>query len=184
MLRTLLDSFRLIANAVYNAYSGQRHAESLFPEILFLQGIPLEPNELQQSFRFVGVRPPEISPPSVKNTVFLDEGFVPYGLMLQGRIETKDAQNGREEYWAGIIEANLNRDGGTPLIRAGTEHLNSPASMVRRIVNAVSRPDSGRLQSILRRKGITVKVVQTVSDVNRVYGKKSQGKAQFAKLLK
>ncbi len=179
MLRTLQNSFRLIANAVYNAYSGQRHAESLSPETLFLQGVPFEPNELQQSFRFVGVRPPDINPSSVKNTVFLDEGFAPYGLMLQGKIEPKDAQNGREEHWAAIIAGNLDKNDGTALIRAGTEHLNPPGFTIRRIINTVSRPDTGRLQSILRQKGITVKVVKTVPDVNKVYGRKYQGDVRF-----
>ncbi len=178
MLRTLQKSFRLIANAVYSAYSGQRHAESLSPETIFLQGVPFEPNELQQSFRFVGVRPPDINPTSVKNTMFLDEGFAPYGLMLQGKIEPKDAQNGREEHWAGIIAATIDETNGTALIRAGTEHLN-PGSTVRRIINALSRPDTGRLQSILRQKGITVRVVQTVPDVNEVYGRKYQGDVRF-----
>lgn len=172
MLGVLQDSFRLIANAVYNSYAGQRHAESLSPETLFLQGIPFEPNELEQSFRFVGVRPPDISPPSVKNIAFLDDGFVPYSLMLQGKIERKDAQKGREEHWAGIIEANLNEKNRTTLIRAGAEHLNSASSTVKRIANAISRPDTGRLQRILRQKGIAVKVVQTVPDVNKVYGRK------------
>ncbi len=173
MLRTLQNSFRLVANAVYNAYSGQRHAESLSPDTIFLQGLPFEPNELQQSFRFVGVRPPEISPPSVKNTVFLDEEFAPYGLILQGKIEPREAQNGREEHWAGIIAANL--DSGTALIRVGAVHLDPAGSAVRRIINTVSRPDTGRLRGILRQKGITVKVVQTVPDVNKVYGRKYQG---------
>ncbi len=172
MLRTLQSSFRLIANAVYNSYSGQRHAESLSPETLFLQGIPFEPNELQQSFRFVGVRPPDVSPPSVKSTVFLDEGFAPYGLVLQGKTEPKDAQKGREQHWAEIIAAKLDKNEGAALIRAGIEHLNPPGFTIRRIVNAVSRPDTGRLQRILRQQGITVKVLQTVPDVNKVYGKK------------
>lgn len=99
MLRTVQRSFRLIANAVYNAYSGQRQAESLSPEILFLQGMPFDPSELQQSFRFVGVRPPEVNPASVKETVFLDEGFEPYRLLLEGKFDPNDAE-GREEHWA------------------------------------------------------------------------------------
>ncbi len=170
LLHTLQHSFRLVANAVYNAYSSQRQAESLSPETIFLQGVPFEPNELQQSFRFVGVRPPDINPPSVKNTLFLDEGFAPYGLLLHGKIQPKEAQNGREEHWARIIAANLGM--GTALIRVGALHLNPPGSTVRRIINTVSRPDTGRLRGILRQKGITVKVIQTIPDVNKVFSKK------------
>lgn len=171
MQRTIRSSFRLLANAVYNAYSGQRHAESLSPETLFLQGIPIEPNELQQSFRFVGVRPPDVSPPSVKNTVYLDEGFLPYRQMLEGKIDPKDVQNGRQEHWAKIIEANIDKSLGTALIRAGAEHLSPPASTARKVLAAISRSDKGRLQTILWQKGITVKVVQTIADVNKVFGR-------------
>jgi len=95
MLRILLENFALIANAVYNAYSGQRHAESLAPETLFLQGIPFDSTELQQAFRFVGVRPPEISPPSVKNIIYLDENFEPYKLLFNGKITAQRAEAGR-----------------------------------------------------------------------------------------
>ncbi len=172
MLSVLQDSFRLIANAVYNSYAGQRQAESLSPETLFLQGIPFETNELQQSFRFVGVRPPEVSPPSVKNMVYLDEGFRPYRLMLEGKIEPKDVQNGREAHWAEIIDANLTTSHGRALIRADALHLSPHGFTVRRVLNAVSGSDNGTLQSILRRKGISVKVVQTVPDVNKVFGRK------------
>jgi hypothetical protein len=171
MLRTLQDSFRLIANAVYNAYSGQRHAESLAPEILFLQGLPFEPNELQQSFRFVGIRPPEVSPPSVKSTIFLDEGFEPYSRLIEGKIAPKDAKKGREAHWAKAIEAALNRSNGTALIRAGAEHLNPPRSTAKKIFSGIRRPDSGRLPRILQQKGIVVKVIHSVVNVNEVYGK-------------
>lgn len=172
MLRTLRDSFRLIANAVFNAYSGQRHAESLAPEILFLQGVPFEPNELQQSFRFVGVRPPEVSPPSVKNTIFLDEGFEPYELFMDGKIALREAQKGREEHWARIIEATLNKSGGTALLRAGVDHLEQSSSLMKKIASEIEGSKVGRLPRILQQRGVVIKVVQHVADVNVVYGKK------------
>lgn len=116
MLRTLRTSFSLIANAVYNAYSGQRHAESLAPELLFLQGTPFNSSELQQSFRFVGVRPPDVSSATVKKTVFLDEDFTPYKLLLDGKLNPKAAQIGREEHWTEVIRAALTEQTGTPLL--------------------------------------------------------------------
>ena len=54
MLRILRENFALIANAVYNAYSGQRHAESLAPETLFLQGIPFDLNRTPTSIQVRG----------------------------------------------------------------------------------------------------------------------------------
>lgn len=171
MLRTLKNSFRLIANAVYNAYAGQRHAESLAPEMLFLQGVPFEPNELQQSFRFVGVRPPDISPPTVKNTIFLDEGFQPYNLLLAGKIGPRECQRGREEHWNRIIRNILGRNSGKALIRAGVEHLNPPNSIVNKIVRVASRSSTGKLPGLLKRDGITLKMLQTIQDVNRTFGK-------------
>ena len=125
MLRLLLESFRFIANAVYNSYSGQRHAESIAPETLFLQGVPFEQSELQQSFRYVGVKPPDISPPSVKRTIFLDEHFEPYKLLLANKIDSSEAQRGREDHWAEIIRATLTENKGKALIRTGMEHLDS-----------------------------------------------------------
>ncbi len=170
MLRTLRDSFRLIANAVYNAYTGQRHAESLAPEILFLQGVPFEPNELQQSFRFVGVRPPDISPPSVKRTTFLDEGFEPYNLLLEGKITPEKAQKGREEHWARTIKATLNNS-GTALIRVGAEHVNLPKSAIMKMLTEIRRPATGRLPALLEREGMTVNVIYRNLDVNEAYAK-------------
>jgi hypothetical protein len=170
MARTMTESFRLIANAVYNAYSGQRHAESLAPEILFLEGIPFEPLELQQSFRFVGVRPPEIAPSTVKRTVFLDEAFAPYTLLLEGKISGKEAQRGREERWARRIKSEL-RDNEAALIRAGAEHLVSLKSPIARLFAGVQRADTGRLLKILDRDGIRVELVYRSLDVNEVYGK-------------
>lgn len=171
MSRTLRDSFRLIANAVYNAYTGQRHAESLAPEILFLQGVPFEPNELQQSFRFVGVRPPDISPPSVKRTTFLDEGFEPYNLLLEGKLTPEKAQKGREEHWARIIKATLNNS-GTALIRVGADHVNLPKSAIMKIFSGIRLSTTGDLQKILQQEGIAIKVIHRIPDVNEVYGKK------------
>ena len=82
MLNILRVSFAFIANAVYNAYAGQRQVESKAPELLFCEGVPFDNMELQQAFRYVGVRPPE-NPSSVKRTVFLDEEFKPYRLLLE-----------------------------------------------------------------------------------------------------
>lgn len=171
MMRTILESFRLIANAVYNAYSGQRHAESLAPEVLFLQGVPFEPNDLQQSFRFVGVRPPDISPPSVKRTVFLDEGFEPYKLLLDGKITSEKDQKDREEHWARIIRATLT-SGGTALVGSfGSEHVNLPKSAIMKTLTGIRRSATGNLPRILQREGIAIEIIHSIPDVNEVYGK-------------
>lgn len=169
MLRTIRESFRLIANAVYNAYAGQRHAEALSPELLLLQGVPFELGELQQSFRFVGVRPPDVSPPSVKRMVFLDEGFEPYKSLLDGRIPPEKAQKGREEHWVRIINATLNNH-GTPLIRVGAEHVERPKSLVLKTLGGIRR-STGNLPRMLQREGIEIKIIHSTPDVNEVYGK-------------
>jgi hypothetical protein len=171
MLRTLQASFSLFANAVYNAFSGQRHAESLAPEVLFLQGIPFEPSELQQPFRFVGVKPPDMSPPSVRDTVFLDAGFEPYKLLLDGKLGARQAQHGREEYWARVIESKLSDTRGTALIRAGTEHIDQPGSILRKSGQRIAQSETGRLPAILSKKGIQIKVVHRTLDVNQVFRK-------------
>jgi hypothetical protein len=170
MARTMTESFQLIANAVYNAYNGQRHTESLAPGLLFLEGIPFEPSELQQSFRFVGVRPPEISPPSVKRTVFLDEAFAPYKLLLEGKMPAKEALRGREECWARRIKSELSGD-ETAVIRSGAEHLVALKSPIARLFARVRRGNTGRLRELLRREGIKVELVYRSLDVNEVYGK-------------
>jgi hypothetical protein len=170
MARTMTESFRLIANAVYNAYSGQRHAESLAPEILFLEGIPFEPAELQQSFRFVGVRPPEIAPPSVKRTVFLDENFAPYKMLLEGKISGAEAQIGREEYWAKGISAEL-RDNETAVMRAGVEHVIPRKSPMAKMFAKIRRGETGRLPGLLNQEGISIELVYQSLDVNKIYGK-------------
>jgi hypothetical protein len=171
MLHTLQASFSLIANAVYSAFSGQRHAESLAPEILFLQGIPFKPSDLQQPFRFVGVKPPDMSPPSVRDTVFLDAGFEPYKLLLDGKLGAREAQHGREEHWAGIIESKLSGASGTALIRAGAEHIDKPRSIARKLEHRMKPSEMGRLPAILSRKGIQIKVVHRTPDVNQAFRK-------------
>jgi hypothetical protein len=165
MLLKLRSSFTLIANAVYNAYAGQRHAESVSPELLFLQGVPIEPTELQQAFRFVGVKPPDICPPSVKATVFLDEGFEPYKFLLEGRITPTDAQVGREEHWAHVIESAFSKSPAQALIRAGVEHLTERKGISRRFVK------TGKLPVMLRKSGISLEIIHQVSDVNVAFGK-------------
>jgi len=172
MLRTLRASFTLIANAVYSAYSGQRHAEALSPEVLFLQGIPFEPAELQQSFRFVGVKPPDVSPPSVRKTTFLDEGFEPYKLLLDGKLSDAEAQRGREEHWAKLIQEALSKSEGTALIRAGGDHLEPPGSILGQVAKMIHQDDRGKLPAILGKGGVQIKVVHWIADVSRVFGKR------------
>lgn len=171
MERTVKDAFRLIANAVYNAYSGQRHAESLAPDILFLQGVHFEPSELQQSFRFVGVRPPDVSPPSVKLTTFLDVGFESYRLLMEGKIPPGEAAEGREHHWAEIIANALKNNEGKALIRAGSEHFNSSGSALKRAYIRALKPGTGQLPRLLKEKGIEAQIMQSIGNVNEVYGK-------------
>jgi hypothetical protein len=166
MLTTIQSSFRLLANAVYNAYTGQRRIESLAPHTLFLQGIRFEPSELEKSFRYVGVRPPEISPPTVQRTVFLDEDFEPYRALLEGKITERQVEEGREEHWAEVILENLNLD-GKKLIRAGSSHVN-PQRGLRGMLRG-SRV--GKLPKLLKKKQVEVQVVERVADVNRVFGR-------------
>jgi len=170
MLKVLRESFSLIANAIYTAFSGQKHAESLAPEIMFLQGTTFQPSELQESFRFVGVRPPDMSPASAKETIFLDENFEPYKLMLGGQVRLEDAQKGREEHWTRIIESTLSRTNGTALIRAGAEHVDPPASILARGLRRLQQPDTGKLPTLLREKGINLKVIHRIADINKVFG--------------
>jgi hypothetical protein len=172
MLHTIQDSFRLIANAVYNAYLGQRHAESVSPELLFLQGVQFDLNELQQSFRSVGVKPPVIGPPSVKRTIFLDEGFDPYKPVLEGKVTAEGAQKGREEHWARTISAALDND-ATSLIRVGAEHLGFQRSALMKALSRIRQPTTGSLPRILHREGIEIRLVYSIPNVNDVYGKSS-----------
>ena len=171
MLNTLRSSFALIANAVYNAFSGQRYVESLAPSTLFLQGVPFDPAELQQTFRLVGVRPPDICPPSVRRTEFLDAGFEPYKHLLDGNLKPRDAQTGREEYWAKRIEAILSEPNGTTLIRAGADHVDQPDHIYKQLTNRIHRRETGKLPRILRKNGIRIRVVHRIADVNRVFEK-------------
>jgi hypothetical protein len=171
MLAVLRSSFRLIANAVYNAYTGQRQAESVAPKTLFLQGVPFEPNELQQSFRFVGVKPPDINPPSVKKIIFLDEGFELYRLLFEGKITEKEAEKGREEHWAELIRANVVAGNGTALIRAGAEHVDPVRSPVKGILSRLHLTTVGKLPFLLRQSGIEILVTHRIADVNEAFGK-------------
>jgi len=165
MLTTIENSFRLFANAVYSVYTSQRRIESLAPQTLFFQGIPFEPSELQKSFRYVGVRPPEISPPGVRRTVFLDEGFEPYKALLEGKVSEGQAEEGREEYWARVISQNLTASGKS-LIRAGANHV--PAGCLLRRFRGRR---TGRLPILLRKSGIEIQEIDRVADVNKVFGK-------------
>jgi len=166
MLTALRSSFRLIANAVYTAYAGQRRAESLEPRILFLQGVQFDPNELQKSFRFVGVRPPEVSPPSVQKIVFLDDGFEPYKAVLEGKIAEKEAENGREQHWAKIILENLDASGKN-LLRAGVSHIDPSTGLLWKL----SLTRNGKLPKLLRKGGVDLRIIDRVADVNQVFGK-------------
>ena len=163
-LQTLRSSFKFIANAVYNTYAGQRRAESLAPEILFLQGLPFDQTELQQAFRFVGVRPPDPGPVSVKKTYFLDEGFEPYRQFLEARTG-EQPQKGREKHWAKIIGNALSNQTGNALMRVGSEHVESHS------IRFIPK-DTGQLGSLLKRCDIEVKIVEKVADVNETFGKR------------
>jgi hypothetical protein len=154
------------------ALNRQRQAESLAPEILFLQGIPFDPTELQRSFRYVGVRPPEISPPTVESTVFLDEGLESYRLLLEGKLDREEAYRGREESWAKRIRSALNASKGTALIRSGREHLDRSANPFKRLVDIVQKPRTGALPKLLRDSGIRLQVARRVLDINEVFGKR------------
>jgi hypothetical protein len=170
MLQTLRQSFVLIANAVYNAYAGQRHAESLAPKTLFLQGVPFDSTEFQQAFRFVGVKPPEISPPSVKKTIFLDESFEPYKQLLDGKFTEPQAEVGREEHWAQVIEAHLINNDGPSLIRAESKHIETPKFSLPGLFSRMNRGVTGRLPELLRKGGIRVEIVGRIADVNIAFG--------------
>ena len=166
MLTALESSFRLIANGVYNAYAGQRHTESLAPQTLFLQGVPFDQGELQKSFRFVGVRPPDVTPPSVKKVVFLDEGFDLYQSLLEDKMTERQVEDGREEHWVELILQNLEPTEKN-LIRAGSNHLETQRGLFRRS----GRFGVGRLPLLLNRNEIEVRIVERIADVNRVFGK-------------
>jgi hypothetical protein len=165
MLTTIRSSFRLIANAVYNAYAGQRQAEAVAPKTLFLQGIQIDASELEKPFRFVGVKPPEVSPPSAQRTVFLDEGFEPYKALLKGTITERQAGGGREEHWAEVIQSNLDANGKN-LIRAGSNHFDA-----RGLLGTIRGSRAGKLSGLLRKNDVDLQVVERIADVNRVFGK-------------
>ena len=165
MLTTLQSSFRLIANAVYNAYAGQRRVEAIQPQTLFLQGVPIDTGELQRSFRFVGVRPPEVSPPSVHKVIFLDEGFEAYKDILGGKkISTEKVDRGREEHWAGIILQNFDRDGKN-LLRVGLNHVEPPG-----LLSNLAGSGEARLRKLLRNCNVELQIIDRIADVNQVFG--------------
>lgn len=168
MLRILRISFTFIANAVYNAYAGQRQVESIAPELLFCEGVPFDNMELQQAFRYVGVRPPE-NPSCVKRTIFLDEGFEPYRLLLEEKIKQGEVNVGREEHWVKVIENALANPTVTALMRARGTHLESHKSILRRLHS--NSGITGKLPALLRSKDIDVTVVERIADINETFGK-------------
>ena len=163
MVQTLKSSFKFIANAVYNTYAGQRRAEKLSPEILFLQGLPFDQTELQQAFRFVGVKPPDASSPTVKKTYFLDQGYEPYERFLDQGVGGQP-QKGREEHWARTIENALSEFSGRALMRVGADHIES------HVIRFIPR-GTGHLVSILKKRNIEVEIVEKIADVNEAFGK-------------
>jgi len=164
MTQTLKSSFKFIANAVYNTYAGLRHAEKLCPEILFLQGVPFDQTELQQAFRFAGVKPPDVSIPTVKKTYFLDQEYEPYKRFLVESIG-EQPQKGREEHWTRIIENALSDCSEKALMRIGSEHVES------HILRFIPK-DTGHLVSMLNKHKIEVEVVEKIADVNETFGKR------------
>jgi len=167
MIRVLRTSLSLIANAVYNAFSSQKQTSALAPEILFLQGIPIERSDLEQAFRFVGVRPPDLAPSSVGKIIFLDAAFEPYRKFLSGEMTFEQAVNGREQHWAGIVKKTLARTSGKALVRIGIEHVDQLG-----VLSRLRGSNTGRLASILKENGIRLEIVHRIEDVNRVFGKK------------
>jgi hypothetical protein len=120
---------------------------------------------MQKSFRFVGVRPPEISPPSTRKVVYLDEGFQPYRALLDGRTTQEQAEAGREEHWSEVIQKNLVTDGKN-LIRTGLNHIR-PNGFVAKLRGS----DTGKLPSLLKKNGVEISIIEQVADVNLVFGK-------------
>ena len=168
MLRILRASFAFIANAVYNAYAGQRQVESIAPALLFCEGVPFDNMELQQAFRYVGVRPPE-NPSCVKRTIFLDEAFEPYKLLLEEKIKPEEVNVGREEHWSRVIETALHSPPVTALMKTNATHLENHNSFLRRLRSGSSA--TGKLPMLLRSKDIEVTVVERVADINETFGK-------------
>jgi len=163
MVQTLKTSFKFIANAVYNTYAGQRFAEKLSPEILFLQGLPFDETELQQAFRFVGVKPPSTHTPTVKRPYFLDQGYEPYKTFLDRGVGD-EPQKGREEHWAKMIEDALSRSSGRALMRVGIDHVQS------HVFKFITK-DTGHLVAMLKKRDINLEVAEKVADVNEAFGK-------------
>jgi hypothetical protein len=164
MLQVLKSGFKFIANAVYNTYAGQRYAERLSPEILFLQGLPFDQAELQQAFRFVGVKPTNAGTPTVKKMYFLDQGYEPYRRFLLLGIGAIYLRRGERNTGVSMIESALSEFQGRALLRVGSDHVES------HLVRFFSR-DTGHLVSMLRKRDIEVEVVEKIADLNQVFGK-------------
>lgn len=167
MIRIVSSSFSLIANAVYNAFSSQNQTLALAPEILFRQGAPIERSDLEQAFRFVGVRPPELAPASVGKIVFLDATFDPYRRFLAGEMTLEQTEKGRERHWAGIIEKALADVPGKALVQVGVEHVDQLGILAR-----LRGSNTGRLASILKESGIRLDIAHRIENINRAFAKK------------
>ena len=163
MIQILNSGFKFVANAVYNTYAGQRCAEKLSPEILFLQGVPFDQIDVEQAFRFVGVKPPNAGPQTIKKMHFLDQGYQPYRDYLD-RMVGDQPQKGREEHWVKVIEMALSESSGKALLRVGSDHLQSHFV-------SFTRKGTGNLITMLNKRSIEVKVVERVPDLNQVFGK-------------
>ena len=164
MVQILKSGFKFIANAVYNTYAAQRYTERFSPEILFLQGLPFDQPELEQAFRFVGVKPPNADIRTIKKTYFLDQEYEPYRRFLDQGIGDQP-QKGREEYWVSMIESALSEFPGRALLRVGSEHLESHVIMF-------IHKDTGQLVSMLKKRHIEVEVVEKIADLNQVFSKR------------
>jgi len=171
MQDVLLSSFATIANAVYTAYSGLRYAESLAPEIAFLQGAPINLQELEQSFHFVGVKPPQVFPPSARKKVFLDEHFEPYRGILKGSPITRHLETTRMRHWSDIIQTTLSSDQGIAMITGDERYLSDPPDLVGRLIGKLTSESSVKLAAFLRERGIRMEVVHRVPDINRALTK-------------
>lgn len=111
--------------------------------------MPFKQTELEQAFRFVGFKPLDVMPRSVRTTVFLDNEFEPCRHLLDGELIHEQANIGREEHWAGIIEDTLTKNTGKALIRAGVEHLDQPRSGLEAIITKFRASRTGRLRRLL-----------------------------------
>ena len=136
-----------------------------------MQGVPFEQSELQQSFRFVGVRPPDIAPSSVKRIIFLDEHFEPYKLLLTNESALTCLEKGREEHWAEIIQSTLAHNNGKALLRVGVEHLDVSGTPLARAAKRIRHHETGKLVGLLGNHAIDVEITARIANVNEVFGK-------------